>query len=569
MKKLIAAVLFLGAANFGYTQILDRGNFTGNMETIFQYLNKDSLIGANQPDSKGLLNAYMNVYYTNGNFRAGMRFESYLPRIQGYPTAFDGTGIGMRYVGWGNKFIDATVGNFYEQFGNGLSLRAYEDRALGYDNVLDGIRVKLMPTNGVTVKAVYGQQRLAFRGGRVDHAEGIVRGVDGDFNFNEIFKKMNDSKVQVTAGASFVSKYQKDNLDHLVLPVNVATYGGRFGISYSGFYLNGEYVEKGQDPSTDNNYIYNKGYAAVANLGYSRKGLGVLLSAKAVDNMSFRSDRSKTMQDVLINYLPALTKTHTYNLVSSLYPYATQPTGEIAYQAEVVYTIPKGSKLGGKYGTTINLNASTAFQPKRNYINYVGVDSTGIPYTTKPFSSSDSLYWLDINASISRKFSPRFSAILSYYHIRLNNDVAAVTKQPGIIRSNTFVLEALYKFKNRSSLRMEGQVMFVNRIDADNNIVPARTDGAIPTDNGDWATLLIEYTINSNWMVSVMDQWNFGNPTEYKRAHHPYFTVGYVKGATRVMASYGRQRAGMFCVGGVCRVVPASNGLTLSVTHSF
>ena len=76
----------------------------------------------------------MNVFYTNGNFKAGMRLESYLPRIQGYPNRFDGTGLGMRYVGYANDFVDVTLGSFYEQFGAGLSLRAYEDRALGYDN---------------------------------------------------------------------------------------------------------------------------------------------------------------------------------------------------------------------------------------------------------------------------------------------------------------------------------------------------------------------------------------------------------------------------------------------------
>ena len=51
-----------------------------------------------------------------------MRLESYLPRIQGYPNRFDGTGLGMRYVGYANDFVDVTLGSFYEQFGAGLSL---------------------------------------------------------------------------------------------------------------------------------------------------------------------------------------------------------------------------------------------------------------------------------------------------------------------------------------------------------------------------------------------------------------------------------------------------------------
>ena len=82
-------------------------------------------------------------------------------------------------------------------------------------------------------------------------------------------------------------------------------------------------------------------------------------------------------------------------------------------------------------------------------------------------------------------------------------------------------------------------------------------------------TYLIEYTFNSNWFVSVMDQYNFGNPDASHREHHPYVSLGYIREATRITVSYGRQRAGLFCVGGICRPVPASNGLTFSLTHSF
>ncbi|MCO5261139.1 MAG: DUF6029 family protein [Crocinitomicaceae bacterium] len=566
MRKLVTiCFVFISVASFSQ---LNRSNFTGNLESTFQYLNKDSLIGATQPASKGLLNSYMNVYYTHGNFKGGLRFESYLPRIQGYPTEFQGTGLGMRYIGYANNFIDATVGNFYEQFGAGLALRAYEDKALGYDNMLDGVRLKITPYKGITLKGVYGLQRLAFRSG-ISHGAGTVRGGDAEFSLSQIFPKIAEKEIDLMIGGSFVSKFQEDDNDLLILPQNVATYGGRMGIQYKGFTLDGEYVVKGQDPSQDNGYIYNPGFATVINAGYSRKGFGVTLSAKSVDNMSFRSERDKVLQVGLINYLPALNKTHTYNLVASLYPYATQPTGEVAFQGDIVYTIPKGTKIGGKYGTTLSLNASTAFRPKRTpNLNYPD-DSTGVAYKTSPFRMSDSLYWLDINASIYRKFTKNFSATLSYFHLVLNNNIAAVTKQPGNITSNTFVFEFLYKFKKQSSLRAEFQVLLVNRIDSLNNKVRFNAKGSKPTDHGDWATVMLEYAINSHWMINVMDQYNFGNPVKSQRAHHPYVTVAYVTGPTRVSLGYGRQRAGMFCVGGVCRYVPASNGLTLSVTHSF
>ncbi|MCX6196473.1 MAG: DUF6029 family protein, partial [Flavobacteriia bacterium] len=152
---------FFFALFFSPFLLFSQANITGNIESTFQFLNNDSIIGATQPDQKGLINSYMNVFYTQGKFKAGLRVESYLPRIQGYPNRFDGTGIGMRYVGYANDLVDVTLGTFYEQFGSGLALRAYEDRALGYDNLLDGMRLIVRPKRGVVLKGVYGYQRLS------------------------------------------------------------------------------------------------------------------------------------------------------------------------------------------------------------------------------------------------------------------------------------------------------------------------------------------------------------------------------------------------------------------------
>ena len=541
-----------------FAQNKDLGTITGNAESVFQYLNEDTLIGANQPASKGLLNSYMNVFYTQGNFKAGMRIESYLPRIQGYPARFDGTGLGMRYIGYSNDFVDVTLGSFYEQFGAGLSLRAYEDRALGYDNLLDGARLIIHPTDGVTIKGVYGYQRLSFDAGRIVHGAGIVRGLDGEVHMNEAFDFMKESSVDVTFGGSFVSKYQFDNDPELILPENVGTYGGRAKVMYKNFFIDGEYVQKEQDPSSDNGKIYNYGHAAIFNLGYSQKGFGFIFSGKSVDNMSYRSDRTKDLQDVFINFLPALNKAHTYNLVATLYPYATQPLGEVAYQAELLYTIPKKTKLGGKYGTSINLNFSTTFEPRKDVSSINPNDSSLVTYKTTPFDMSDSLYWRDINVNISRKINKKIKLKLSYFNIVLNNDVVKISNDSkGMINSHIGVIDVSYKINRKHSIRAELQGMFVLE-----NEYGQR-------DKGDWATALVEYSISPKWFFSFMNQYNYGNPDADKKVHYPIFSCGYIKGATRLMASYGRQRAGLFCVGGVCRFVPASNGLTLSFTQSF
>ena len=115
-----------------------------------------------------------------------------------------------------------------------------------------------------------------------------------------------------------------------------------------------------------------------------------------------------------------------------------------------------------------------------------------------------------------------------------------------------------YKINTKNSIRAEFQGLFLRK-----------KEGGGINDKGDWATVLLEYTISPNYFFSFMNQYNFGNPDTEKRVHYPIITCGYIREATRFTVSYGRQRAGLFCVGGVCRFVPANNGLTLSFTQSF
>jgi hypothetical protein len=60
--------------------------------------------------------------------------------------------------------------------------------------------------------------------------------------------------------------------------------------------------------------------------------------------MDFRSDRAVTGNRLLINYLPAVNRQQTYRL-ATLYPYATQPLGEMGGSAEIYYNFkPKTNK---------------------------------------------------------------------------------------------------------------------------------------------------------------------------------------------------------------------------------
>jgi hypothetical protein len=150
-------------------QAQNEGQLHGNFSTDVQLYNQDSAIGAVLPPERLGANAWANLIYTQGNFEAGGRMESYEPSLAGYPAgqAYSGTGVGYRYIKFKVSDLEVTAGNFYEQFGQGLIFRSYEERYLGVDNVMDGFRLKYKPYRGVYLKTVLGRQRFGFNNGAV------------------------------------------------------------------------------------------------------------------------------------------------------------------------------------------------------------------------------------------------------------------------------------------------------------------------------------------------------------------------------------------------------------------
>jgi hypothetical protein len=531
------------------------GLVSGNIQTIGQYYQEDTIINAALPEHLYGFNGFANINYQKGDFRAGIRYESYLNTLEGYPSTFSGTGIGYRFISWNSDNLGVTIGNFYNQFGSGMIFRAYEERQLGIDNSLDGIRINYEPLRGVNLKGMIGKQRHRFEDGLIN-GNGIVRAIDGELNINELFDSTNNWKLKATLGGSFVSKFNTDNNTTLFnMPKNVGASSLRLNLRYKRLRFSGEYVYKINDPYPDNqnnnfNYIYKNGEGILLNLGYSKKGFAVDFSAKHMDNMLWRSTNVNVgPTDLLIGYLPALTKQHTYNLAATLYPYATNFYGEIAYQADLIYKIPKKSILGGKYGTLIALNFATAYVPERNFIN--DLETTRNSYTTSLFSRSDSISIQDFNVEIKRKINTKLKMSFNYFNFIFNDNAVKVANYYKMIYAQIAVLDLTYKINRHHSLRFETQALWTNE------------------DKGDWLFGQIEYTFSPHWYIAVLDQYNSGNLDVDKRVHYGLISTGYINGSHRFSFQYGKQRAGVFCVGGVCRAVPASNGLTFTFTSSF
>lgn len=550
IKYLLLGVALLSSSSL-FAQGILGGHVTGNVQFDGQISRQDSTIGAQDVPEKFLMNARADILYTNGNFSAGLRFEAYQNPLLGFDPQYTGQGIANYFVSYQGEKLSVTLGHFYEQFGSGMILRTYEDRYIGIDNALFGFNVNYRPINGVTLKGVVGKQRVFWGLGN-----GVVRGIDGEVNLNSVIKTMAESKFHVTIGAGFVSKYEgdasiafADDPDYnLVLPKNVGAGSARLDIGYGGFALQAEYARKGQDPNVMNDYIYRKGEALMLNATYSQKGFSANIQAKRVDNMAFKSERGRGREMLYINYIPAITKQHTYAFLS-MYPYATQTTGEMGLQGDVMYSIPKETVLGGQYGTDIHLNSSIITGLKTTKVGGMGTEG----YTSDFFGTGD-LYYGDASIEIAHKFSSKVKLSCTYGYMVFNPIVEG--HEGALHHNNILVGDLTWKIDKKNVLRFEAEWMGSDS-KYDKEVDDKRC--------GDWIMGLVEYNIGKHWFVSVSDQYAYNDGI----GNYYNVSVGYTHKATRLQLGYGKQREGLLCIGGVCRTVPASNGLTVSLTTSF
>lgn len=556
----------------------------GSIQSDVLIPQEDQKIGTGTYKDWGLTNTYVDLQLLNKYVSAGARFEYLDHPLPGFEKDFQGWGVPHIYVTGRLKHAELTLGDYYEQFGSGFILRTYEERSLGIDNSLRGARLTLKPVKGVTLKALAGQQRVYWHNRSwnkdftyLNGTDPWIYGADLELNVDQWFKRMDENGSRLTLGVSAVTKHErsedivnlrptgaKDEFGtdilgayKLNLPTDVGAIDVRAQFQKGNYSLMAEYALKSQDPSFDNGYIYRRGNALMLSGSYSKRGMSLLLQAKRSEDMAFRSERSRTGTAAFINHLPAFSQQQTYAL-AALYPYATQNAlGEWAFQGEFSYTFKRKTALGGKYGTTVKLNASHIRGIDRQPLTAAGQpveDLQGTKgYTTKFFRMGHDTYYQDINVQLDKKVTKDFKLNLMYMHQRYNKTI--VEGHGGTINSHIAIAEGKYTINKKLTLRGEAQYLHTKQ------------------DQGDWWYGLLELSVLPHFMFTVSDMYNAKVPNTDETAtskQHFYMVSGcYTHGAHRLQLSYGKTRAGYNCTGGVCRYVPASKGLQVSYNFNF
>lgn len=332
------------------------GHLSGSFETNTIYYVEDSKTGAVVPHNSYGSNNFLKLDYQLGRFSAGVQLE-YYPHplvgtpMQGYEYVMEGFSINNlteKYISWTDRNYSVTVGDFYEQFGSGLILRAWEDRALGFNNSLGGARVTFNIKDIVEGKVLYAFPRF-----NLGYLSTQIAGGDLSFSLSNAIGLL-DHRLSLEGSIvnrhfknlpSWYTEYRDDyDFD---LSKNVISYSGRVNYEYRGLSAKFEYVGKSKDVYLDNmtgEEVFKRGDAQLFEIGYTGSNYAVMAQFRRLNYMQsqlYRPDGGSGSLGLLpgntINYIPALSPQHTY-MLAGLDPNSPQQNGEIGGQIDAFYT---------------------------------------------------------------------------------------------------------------------------------------------------------------------------------------------------------------------------------------
>ncbi len=528
-----------------------QGTLNGGLESTTILYRDDPVTGISAPESGyGSMNYlkldYMGVSSLQKGWGAGAQLEYNPQIITGYDADLQGIGLTSVYLyGYhnvGKANVSLTLGDFYEQFGSGMVLRTWEDRELGIANSIGGVRVKVEGDRFFKITALAGFPRYGIGSFLNSRSSTFVSG--GDFSLDLGGLARLPEELSLSLEGSLLDRYERNNPQDLellaaakgfALPSHVPSYslGGTFSVGEFG--LGFEWAGKAADltpvhkagGATD--YGLERGHAMRIEASFSHGPLSLTVTARELSNMENRLFRTSTAPATgnTLNYLPALCQMQTY-MLASLNPYATLAEGERGIQGDAYYHIPRESLLGGKYGTTVHLGAASIQTLPRALSGY---DKPRFAYR-------------ELNVDINRRWSRSFRTIF-FMSIQEKSPSHGQTRSTEA--QNIFVLDATWKSSGDLSLHGELQYLYSEEL------------------TKDWMAGLLELNYAPHWGVFVSDMYNHGDT----KIHYYNFGGSFSAGSFRLALSYGRNRAGMVCSGGVCRFRPAYSGGQLSIQYSF
>ena len=562
--SIVMLLVLMGTCNWalGQSKDSDKGQFSGNLLMTYQKYIRDDSIGANTKvykENTASADAWLFMQYRIKGYSFILRYDAFnnSPLLDPQD-AYTSHGIGFWQINKSVDKLDITMGSFYDQFGTGILFRAYEQRQIGIDYAIQGMRLKYNINDKWAIKGFAGNQKGNIKN-RFGYANQVISGLNVEGNL-DLGKDSKYGALQV--GASGVNRtLDRETMDRLVGTINTYdladrfypkynVYGGNAYFTYTkdnfSWTVEGNLKSKEAIMEDDSKFHLKGGkvlYTSMSwgkggwNLGKQKASVGLNIQARHVDHFSFRTAPTENLLNGLVSYLPSMTRQNTYRLLSR-YNAPGQAMGEDGIQGEIEFKPRKGTQIffNGSYVQTLASNG------KLN-------KATGVMEAEKLFSEN----YIEVVQKIGKHDKLKLGVQrIVYNQTRYESEPEYVP-----VKTITPFGEWLHTLDQGKSLRVEWQYLNTKN------------------DQGSFANLMIEMFVRKNLSIAVADMVNVV-PHRYERMiiadkvlHYPTFFIGYTEKNTVFTLAFLKQQQGVNCSGGICREEPAFSGVRFTVSSNF
>lgn len=470
-------------------------------------------------------------------------------------------GIRRRWIQYKKNQLELQAGDVNALFGRGLAINLFESRALNFDTWLDGVYGKTefqVPEDWLNFKPSIGIRGVA---GKTDFYPIDTTQPMMSISARSANAELNLFSKSVVLGATFLQAFTGVNMPG---PFNT-TFTTNREVNQPDLYLD---VNQGEFAAflewTENRAHATKllssnvdtshaGHAVYGSLSYANENFGVTLEYK---NYGYylhapNSPYENVFSKLPISNPPEVYREITYTTISRT-NHAVNFDDELGVEAEFNITaIPS---------VTINLNGAASSRHTKYDQRGIAVDSTSI------LPKFDDLgfwpYW-EAFAEVEWDFDSANAMNYTKFAVHRRSDVivynAANPLQTDRRRMTTVAGKIQYETTPTQSilLILEHQWEFdASRTVANKNV----TNSLIST----------QYSFPWIAFGGMMDMMSPAEKIGNEPTFWPQGFISIKMGESHtLLASYGKERGGLNCTGGICRIVPPFNGLRLTLTSQI
>lgn len=488
---------------------------------------------------------------TVGEFLLGFRLLHDAPPEFGQ----EFTGIRKRYVEFRRDDLYVRAGDSFSLYGRGMALNLFENRALGFDTGVDGVKM--------------------------EYATGIVKlgFTAGDINYLDILDLTRREEFRIRAGSVEVSPYPWLSVGFNFVsgksrfpPPSFPDMHAQFDIpeytvkaSYEGIDFYAAYAEKRTTVYGDTLGTH-RGTGFYGSASYAGESYGVSLEYKdyrfGIADPFDRDNRNRAKRALAFQNAPIVHKEHTFTLLSR-YPHVIDLNDEVGFQVDVFATPTP------QVTASVNFAASSrhyTFDPTGDSIRIAGVPFPA--YGSKPRSTS----WLP---NFKPEFSPfwEFYADVQYYFEEGGTDNVVVGANRRFEYTVDEVLTPAKPKKSASpqystaipiSVQYTVADEWALKFTSERQWVHSPKETIVP----DFYNHLFSIGVARSPIFSVTLRYEFTNQVGTVDGRKDWFAID---GSYRVSNNHtitltaGGDRGGQICANGICRIVNPFLGFRASI----